>query len=84
MMMKYLNKKDDHIWKVLLRDVLNKCGGCGDSGICMSLKKGGMSEFQTSVEATHLPESKDCEGTKGHLQFADVEGGVQSCEGFSV
>lgn len=49
MMIKYLNKKDDHIWKVLLRDVLNKCGGCGDSGIFMSLKKGGMSEFQREV-----------------------------------
>lgn len=41
MMIKYLNKKDDYVWKVFLRESINKCGGCGDSGICMCLKKGG-------------------------------------------
>ena len=51
-MIKYLNKKDDHVWKAFLRDSIDKGGGCGDSGIFMCYKKGwmsGMSEFQEEV-----------------------------------
>jgi len=48
MMLRYIKDKTDHVWKVFLKEAINKCGECGDSGIFMELKKGmlkGVSEF---------------------------------------
>ena len=52
MVVRYLKDKRDHIWKVFLREAINKCGGCGESGVYMELKKGmlsGVSEFYKEV-----------------------------------
>ena len=42
MMVKYLKDNRDQVWKVFLSDAINKCGGCGESGVYMVLKKGMM------------------------------------------
>lgn len=52
MMVRYLKNKKDHAWKVFLGEAINKCGGCGESGVYMELKKGmlsGVSEFYKEV-----------------------------------
>ena len=42
MMVKYLKNDSDHVWKMFLKEAINKCGGCGESGVYMELKKGMM------------------------------------------
>lgn len=52
MILKYINDKEDkkdHAWKVFLKEAINKCGGCGDSALFMSLKK----EMLSSVSEYH-------------------------------
>lgn len=48
MMVRYIKNKKDHVWKVFLGEAINRCGGCGESGVFMRMKKGmwsGVSEF---------------------------------------
>uniref|UniRef100_A0A671TR16 Reverse transcriptase domain-containing protein n=1 Tax=Sparus aurata TaxID=8175 RepID=A0A671TR16_SPAAU len=48
MMTRYLRNRGDHTWKVFLKEAIDKCGGCGESGVFMKLKKGmleGVSDF---------------------------------------
>ena len=42
MMVRYLKDNRDHVWKIFLREAINKCGRCGESGVFMELKKGMM------------------------------------------
>ncbi len=52
MMVRYLKNRGDHVWKVFLREAIHKCGGCGESGVYMELKKGmlnGVTEFYKEV-----------------------------------
>ena len=42
MMVRYLRDDGDHVWKAFLKDAMNKCGGCGESGMYMKFKKGMM------------------------------------------
>lgn len=44
MMVRYLRNNSDQIWKVFLKEAIDRCGGCGDSAVYMELKKGMMSE----------------------------------------
>ena len=47
-MVRYLGNKDNHVWKIFLREAINKCGECGESGVYMDLKTGmvsGVSDY---------------------------------------
>ncbi|KAL7375280.1 hypothetical protein ABVT39_014699 [Epinephelus coioides] len=43
-MVRYLRNGRDHTWKVFLKEAIDKCGGCGESGVYMKLKKGMLNE----------------------------------------
>ena len=52
MMVKYLKNDSDHVWKMFLKEAINKCGGCGESGVYMELKKGmmnGVNEYHKEM-----------------------------------
>lgn len=51
-MVRYLGNKEDQLWKIFLKEKINKCGGCGDSAIFMVLRKGmlkGLNAYQREV-----------------------------------
>ena len=39
MMVRYLGNKEGQLWKIFLKEKINKCGGCGDSAIFMVLRR---------------------------------------------
>ena len=52
MMVRYLKDNRDHVWKIFLEEAINKCGGCGESGVYMELKKGmlnGVNEYHKEM-----------------------------------
>jgi len=52
MVVKYLNKENEFLWKIFLREALEKCGGCGDSALFMKIRMvdmSGVSDFYKEV-----------------------------------
>lgn len=52
MMLRYLKNPKDHVWKLFLKEAMHRCGGCGESGVFIQMKRGmlgDVSEFHKEM-----------------------------------
>ena len=52
MMLRYLKNPKNHVWKIFLKEAIHRCGGCGESGVFIQMKRGmlgDVSEFHKEM-----------------------------------